>query len=152
MTMILFNKLLEEKPYEFIPPGKARGVLSSIVSSDVSVGLNSTKILQEVGRAFEADGVLIGYIYRWRERKGGDYGVSSPASVAFDLHIVRPADGALIWRGKFDKTQHSLSENIFDYDTFFQAQGRWMTVEKLAEMGLDKALARMPGTKIPGEE
>ena len=144
MTEILFDRLVTDKGYELISPGQAKGVFASIVYSDLNVGMGPIRILQEVGRAFAADAVLAGYIYRWREREGTDYAVNRPASVAFSLHFVRPADGAILWRAKFDKTQRSLSENLLDVATFVKGRGRWMSVERLARIGLEKILAEMP--------
>jgi len=149
MTGILFDQLVADKRYELISPGQAKGVFSTILDSDQNLGMTPLRILQEVGKTFEADAVLAGYIYRWREREGTDYAVGHPASVAFDLQLVRPTDGAILWKVKFDKTQRSLSENVFDLATFIEGGGRWMTVEKLAMHGLQKALGEMPSG--PGE-
>ena len=151
MTNLLFDRLVADKRCELVSPGQAEGVYSSIVDSDVNVGMGAVEILQKVGKTFGADAVLAGYIYRWRERKGTDYAVDRAASVAFDLHLVRPTDGAVLWRSKFDKTQRSLSENLFDLETFVQGGGRWMTVEKLAMLGLQKLLEEMPaGVRASG--
>jgi len=144
MTDRLFYRLVADERIELVAPGQAEGVYSSIVVSDANVGMGAVGILQEVGKTFGADAVLAGYVYRWREREGTDYAVDRPASVAFDLHLVRPMDGAVLWRSKFDKTQRSLSENVLDFETFVQGGGRWMTVEKLALLGLQKLLEEMP--------
>lgn len=152
MTDILFDRLVAESRYELVSPGQAKGAFSSIVNSDLNVGMGPVEILQEVGKAFAADVVLTGNLYRWREREGTDYGVNRPASVAFDLHLVRPADGAILWKARFDKTQRSLSENLFDVATFVKGKGRWMTAETLAKIGLQKLLAEMPkGPREGGE-
>lgn len=142
---ILFQRLVEDKRYALISPGQAKGVFSSIVHSDLNLGMGPVRILQEVGKTFEADAVLAGHIYRWREREGTNYAVNRPASVAFNLHLVRPADGAILWKGKFDKSQRSLFENLFDLATFIRGGGQWMTAEELAMPGLEKLLAEMPG-------
>ena len=67
-------------------------------------------------------------------------------AVAFDLSLVRPADGAILWRGNYDKTQKSLFENLFDWNTSVKSKGLWLTAKKLAAFGLEKLLAEMPGT------
>ena len=72
--------------------------------------------------------------------------------MAFDLHMIRPEDGRILWKGKFDKTQRSLSENLLDWAIFRQGRGRWMTVEELALYGLGKMLKEMPGGREGGEE
>ena len=150
MTNLLFEKLLEEKRYQLITPGQAIGVFSSIVSSDQNLGMDPIKVLERVGKAFSADAVLVGYIYRWENRLGTDYAVDRPASVAFDLYLVRPADGLILWKATFDKTQRSLTENLYDLSTFVKGGGRWMTADKLGRVGLQELLSKMPADK-PGE-
>lgn len=144
MTDVLFDRVAAEKGYELVSPDQAKSVFSRIIRSDKDVAMSPTEILQEMGNTFKADAVLTGYIYRWREREGTDYAVNRPASVAFDLHLISPAEGTMLWKAKFDKTQRSLSENVFDLSTFIESKGRWMTVEKLAMLGLQKMLVEMP--------
>jgi hypothetical protein len=152
MTDILFNRLVDDERFGLVSPGQARGVFSKLVDSDRNVSMAPVSIAQAVGRSFKADAVLGGYIYRWREREGGDYGVNRPASVAFNMHLIRPSDGAILWRSTYDKTQQSLSENLFDLSTFVEGGGRWMTAEKLAVIGLEKLLAQMPGAPVKETE
>ena len=142
MTAKLFEGVQKEGDYELISPGQARGVYSSLISSDAE--RTELGVFQQIGQTFSADAVLVGYLYRWRERVGGDLAADRSASVAFDLSLIRPEDGAILWRGKFDKTQQALSENLLEWDTFVRGQGRWMTAEKLAELGLEDMLSRMP--------
>jgi hypothetical protein len=149
MTDILYNRVAAEKGYGLVSPDQAKLVLSSIIRSDKNVAISPIEILQEVGNTFKADAVLTGYIYRWREREGTDYAVNRPASVAFDLHLISPAEGTTLWKAKFDETQRSLLENVFDVSTFFKSKGKWLTVEKLAMLGLQKMLAEMPAGKDP---
>jgi hypothetical protein len=152
MTEILFDRLINQKKYEMVSPGQSRGVFSSIVHSDSNLGIKPIKMFQELGKRFGVDAVLIGYIYRWRERDGTEYGVSHPASVGFDLHLVSPETGAILWTAKFDKTQRSLAENLFDFATFLHGKGKWMTAEELAMLGLQRMLEEMPGGKTKKEE
>lgn len=144
MSDVLFSKVAEEKNYELVPRKQAIGVYSSILASDQKVGISALKVMQALGKAFDADAVLVGYLYRWRERIGKDYGVDRPASVAFDLYLIRSFDSAIMWRSKFDKTQKSLSENILDMDTFLEGGGKWMDAETLAMIGLRKMIEEMP--------
>jgi hypothetical protein len=132
---------VKKKRFELISPGQARGVYSSLKLSDV-VG-SEIEIIKKIGLAFSAEGVLIGYLYRYREREGTDYAVDRPASVAFDLSLIGPQNGIVFWRGRFDKTQQHLSQNVLDMDTFMRGQGRWMTAERLAEIGLENVLGSL---------
>jgi len=148
LTDQLFDMLVTDKRWNLIPPGQAKGIVESIVVSDTKVGISPLKMLQEIGKTFGADAVLIGQVYRWRERVGSDFGIESPASVAFDLSLVRPSDGAILWRGNYDKTQKSLFENLFDLKDYIKSDGLWLTAKKLAKFGLDKLLEDMPGSPL----
>ncbi|MBW1782124.1 MAG: hypothetical protein JRL30_15460 [Deltaproteobacteria bacterium] len=147
LTDQLFDMLVTDKTWKLTPPGQAKGVVESIVGSDAKVGMSPLKLIQEVGKTFGADAVLTGQVYRWKERVGTDFGIESPASVAFDLSLVRPTDGAILWRGNYDKTQKSLFENLFDWNTYVKSKGLWLTAKKLATFGLEKLIAEMPGAR-----
>jgi len=152
MTNTLFERLVTDTSFSLVSPGQARGTFLDIVASDRSASLDTVEILQEVGRAFDADAVLVGYLYRWNERHGSDYGVKSPASVAFDLHILKSSGGEILWRGRFDKEQRSLSENLLDLETFIRGGGKWMTVRELALLGLKDLLTEMSSGLQEGED
>lgn len=145
---ILFNRVIAEKNFDLVSRGQAIGAFSSIIESDNNVGMTPIKMVQEVGKEFNADAILVGYIYRWREREGTDYGIKRAASVSMDLHLIRPFNGAIMWKCKYDKTQLSLTENLFDLSTFTESGGKWLTVEKLAAIGFDKMLKDMPSGEI----
>jgi hypothetical protein len=145
---IMLERVAAEKNYDLLPRSEAIGVYLDTLNSDKSVGMPMIEIVQEVGTKFNADAVLIGYLYRWREREGSSYSVKRAASVSFDLHLIQSNNGAIIWKSMYDKTQHSLSENLFDLGTFKESGGKWLTVEKLGEIGLRKIIEEMP----PGED
>ena len=142
ITSWLFDRIRENKRYEMIGPNQAKGAFASIVSSDQEI--SDREVFVRIGQSFSADAVIVGYIYRWREREGTNYSVSRPASVAFDLYLIEPEEGIILWGDKFDKTQKSLSENILDVGTFLKGKGRWMTADELAELGMSELLNKSP--------
>jgi hypothetical protein len=71
--------------------------------------------------------------------------VQSPASVAFDIHLISVADGSSIWYGYYDETQQSLSENLFRLRLFFKRKWKWITAEEMAISALDELLETFPG-------
>ncbi|MBW2708541.1 MAG: hypothetical protein JRD04_04540 [Deltaproteobacteria bacterium] len=152
MNNVLFDELIGDKRWTLVSPGQARGVLASIIDGDKKMEQTPREMLQSVGKAFEADAVLTGRIYRWQKRVGSDFAVDKPASVSFDLVLVRPSSGAILWRSHFDKTQQSLFANLFDFDTYVKSSGRWLTAEKLADIGLEKLIGEMPGVPEPKKE
>ncbi len=152
MNKVLFSDLMEGKQWTLVSPGQARGVLASIIDGDKKMEKSPLEMLQSVGKTFEADAVLAGRIYRWQKRVGSDFAVDRPASVSFDLVLVRPSNGAILWRSHFDKTQQSLFADLFDFDTYVKSAGRWLTAEKLADIGLEKLIRKMPGIPKPKKE
>jgi len=101
-------------------------------------------MIKDVGMTLEADAVLVGEVYRWQDRVGTDYGIEKPASVAFDLSLVRSSDGAILSRINYDKTQKSLMEDLLDLDTYVRSGGRWLTAEELADFGIKRLVSDMP--------
>jgi hypothetical protein len=143
LTEQLFVLLKDRKDIELIPASQSRGVVSDLLSEDKKK-LSERNLLIETGRALKADLVLSGYIFRFRERVGGKYSVDSPASVAFDIHLIRVADGHLLWSEHFDETQRPLSENLFQLGSFLQRKAKWITANEMAESGLKNILKTFP--------
>ena len=96
------------------------------------------------GRENQTDVVLLGLVYRFKERVGTGYSVETPASVAFDMHLIRVKDGRIIWSAHFNETQRSLGDNLFQLGTFLSRGGRWVTVEELAASGLEEIIRKFP--------
>jgi hypothetical protein len=138
----LFEKLTKDGSHQWVPPREAAAAFSQLASANPT--LTDWEIYVRIGKSLSTGGVLGGHVYRWREREGTDYAVNRPASVAFDLYLMSAGDGMILWKAKFDKTQISLSENLFDLQTFLKAKGRWMTADELAEMGLTDFVETFP--------
>lgn len=97
----------------------------------------------ELGKQLRADHVMVGLVWRYKQRAGSSMSVQSPASVAFSAFLVNVADGALVWEATFDKTQASLSENLFDAPMFLKQGMKWLTAEELAAYGAEKMLKEL---------
>ncbi|MDY6986603.1 MAG: hypothetical protein SWQ30_00975 [Thermodesulfobacteriota bacterium] len=139
MTHQLTEWMKEKTSYTLIPWGTAQSVRASLLAEEI--GMSEHRLLVETGKRLEADAVISGTIYRFRERVGAALSVDTPASVAFGLHLHRVADGRLIWVGRFDETQHSLSEDLFRWRTFLKRGGGWLTAEELASFGFQEVMA-----------
>ena len=57
--------------------------------------------------------MLLGKVYRYRERQGGELGSTGAASVGFELSLHAAPDARVLWTGRFDHTQKALSEDLF---------------------------------------
>lgn len=98
---------------------------------------------KKLGQLVYADAVISSRILRYRERVGEEWGVKSPASVAFILELWDVKRGDLIWSARFDETQKPLSENIFAIGEFAQRGARWLKAEELALEGVKKAVHQL---------
>jgi hypothetical protein len=112
--------------------------------SPESFVLWSVPALQKVGRDLNADAVITGHVFCFRERVGYPLSVEKPASVAFGIYLVRTSDGAILWKGIFNRTQQSLFENLLQARSFIKGGGKWLTSEELADLGIDEILATFP--------
>ena len=140
LTNRLFFLLSDRDDIELIPQGKEQGVWSKLLSGRLS----ERSLIVETGSALGADAVLAGYIYRFRERIGNRYSVDSPASVAFDVHLVNVANGRIMWIGHLDETQQPLSDNLLQLGTFIKRKGTWITADEIAFSGLEEMLQKFP--------
>lgn len=133
--------------YQVIPPEKAEDVIELNREGDLKIQNERHKVT-EAGRKLGADVVLVGYLYRFKERIGTNYAVDSPASVAFDINMISTHNGELLWSADFDETQQSLSENLFLIGTFIKRRGIWVTAEQMATMALDELFENMPKPRL----
>jgi hypothetical protein len=140
----LFLEQLDKKRPKFnvIAGERVAGVFRRISTDSLTISLH--EVLREVGKELEAEGVVVGYVYRYRERKGVSYTVEQPASVTFEIHLLRVSDGELVWRGSFDKTQSSLMENLLQFASFFRGKGKWVTAKELTGEGVEQVLKTFP--------
>jgi hypothetical protein len=99
--------------------------------------------LRQIGEMVFADAVMVGRIERFRERIGDDWGVKSPASVAFVLDLIDVRRGDVIWSARFDETQKALSDNIFGLGDIGQRGVRWLRAEQLSMDGVKKAVGQL---------
>lgn len=97
--------------------------------------------LVEADDAPSTDARLEGTLYRFQHREGGELGVSRPASVGLSVRLLRGTDGALLWKGKYDETQHPTSESLGDVRLWPTRGWRWLTAEELLHYGVGE-LAR----------
>lgn len=143
LTDQLMAVLTARGDFSLIPPDEAEGVVQQLVSPDGRL-LPPLDLLQRAGRSVDADGVLLGRVYRFEERIGAKFSVQRPASVTFDLLLIRVVDGRILWTGRFEETQKSLSENLFNLGTFVRRGGRWISAQEMAQAGLEEMLKTFP--------
>lgn len=101
-------------------------------------------VLIKLGEMLNADYMMAGNIWRYRERVGTSFSVESPASVGFAVYLVDVKSKELIWKDSYDETQQALLENLFNIKDFFKQGFKWLTAEELARFGMNKMFEDFP--------
>ncbi len=137
--------LADQATFRFVPDLTVADALPSAHSA----GDDLVSRAVALGKAVEADGVIVGHVSRFRERVGTEMGAKRPASVAFDLALVDVGSGKVVWHGQFNRTQEALSSNLFDFWMFWRAGPHWFSARELAGLGVEKLFADM--TRVAGK-
>ena len=141
MSDRMYDMLIDGKDYEMINLQETKNLTNPAL---FKAGVDEIKKIQAIGNAVSADIVLMGYFYRFQEREGSELSASNPASVAFDVYLINVEDGAILWKGRFDKTQKFLSDNLLEIKAFFKFKGKWVDADTLAGIGLQELIDKMP--------
>ena len=142
LTQALMDILAKKAGFALVPPDQAGTVFIRLERE--MMGRPLAEIVALTGKRLNADAVLVGYVYRYRELVGGSMAASQPASVAFDLSMVRVADQAVVWKNSFDQTQRPLTENILKVGQYLEHGMRWFTVKQFARIGMDQLMRSFP--------
>jgi len=138
----IFLKKLEQKKIELLAGEKVAGIYQRVHVD--SLKKPPLSLIREVGDALGAEGVIAGYVFRFRERKGVAYSVERPASVGFEIHLIRSSDAVIVWKGSYDRTQSTLMEDLLQIASFYREGGRWVTAEELTEEGVEEIIKSFP--------
>jgi len=142
LTKILYAKMEALERFRVLPLEKTEEVLTPAMKEQFEQKPIPSVI--RIGKELGTDFVLAAFLFRYQERVGSAIGVEKPASVALDVHLFRLRDGLEVWRGKFDETQKSLSENLLKMGSFFRRKASWLRAEELASVGMDEMLKQLP--------
>ncbi|HWP91932.1 MAG TPA: hypothetical protein VNN20_07030 [Thermodesulfobacteriota bacterium] len=135
LTDSMYSELIAKvKGIEFISPQSSSEELTR-VREDNPILLDKSAVV-EAGKNLGADAVLFGYISEYKEREGGELGVSSAASVAFSVQLLNTVDGQILWEDYFAETQRPLSENLLEVRKFLRRGAKWITADDLAKEGV----------------
>jgi nucleotide-binding universal stress UspA family protein len=102
------------------------------------------KLAKKFGENLQADLVVIGTIWRFREKGTVKENPDSPASVAFSVYLMEVASGKRLWRDAFDGTQKTLSEDVLGGLKQIKMGLRWLPVKELAHYGVKNVFRKFP--------
>lgn len=92
----------------------------------------------------KVDYVLVPILWSYSERVGNQFSAKDPASASFTLYLISAKEKKRVWKESFDKTQQSLTDNLFNAKELFKLGGKWVTAEEYAEAGMLKILNDFP--------
>ena len=136
LTRILWEQLRAKTTTSLIPPEQSVGERAEMLSE--TADFRERRMVAELGRRQGADAVLLGTLYRYRERVGLNYAADTPAAVTFDLILLDTASGRVVWWRSFDEVQQALSENLLKIGTFLKDKGRWLTAAQMSSRALEE--------------
>ncbi len=142
LTRHLVSFIKSNTEIDILYPNQAQMHYDDFKSGNESMAHEVNELIEN-GRLLGADAVMTGHLYRFKERIGTTYSVVSPASVAFDLHLIGVSSGRVLWAGHVDETQRSLSENLFEIGAFIKRKGEWVSADDLATSGLNDLLIKL---------
>lgn len=96
-----------------------------------------------IGRCMNVDLLVVPQMLEFRERAGGELGVSKPAKIVMDVFLIDVRNESLIGRSRFDETQTALTSNLLEADKFFKRGGKWVSGSQLAREGMVKAVKEL---------
>jgi len=102
------------------------------------------KLAVRFGTHLKADLVVVGTVWRFREKGVDKEMPGSQASVAFAVYLVDVASGRRLWRNGFDGTQKILSEDLLEGLKQARVDLRWVSATELARLGVKAAFRRFP--------
>lgn len=142
VTQLLWNRLKTRQGMTVLSPGEAARALTSQAALQPSPGQSQAVT---VAKQLKADASLIGQVRVYRERVGGRFGASPPATVGFEAKVVA-ADGQVLWEGNYYEKQRPMTEDLMG---FIQRRGVFVTAEELAAYGVEHMLNEFPfGTAV----
>jgi nucleotide-binding universal stress UspA family protein len=102
------------------------------------------KLAVKFGERLQADLVVVGTIWRFREKGANKEVDSSPASVAFAVYLVDVASGQRLWRNAYDGSQKIFSEDVVGGFRQVKIDLRWISVTDLARLGVKNVFRKLP--------
>lgn len=137
ITAKVVSALANRPALRVIRPQESLTVIDKISPED---SRSIKKLVQEVGTHFKVDAVMTGLVRTYREREGSKLG-ADPAAVGFEIYLLKPSDGKVLWTGEFFEEQKPLTQ---DFVGFFEKGGGFVTADKLAELGVTKVMKAFP--------
>jgi hypothetical protein len=129
---------------------------SEVQNAEVELVLNNQQdtprdMAKKLGHILKVDVAVIGTVWRYRERGAVDGIPDSPSTVAFAVYFIEVESGRMLWRGLFEGTQQTLSDNLLQAREQLKLGLKWLTADELAEHGVREVFQKFPPNILPGD-
>ena len=109
-------------------------------------------LADRLGKMLNADLIVVGTVWRYRDRGAIQGFPDKPASVAFALYLVDPGSGRQLWRRIFDETQEYALKDMSKFTDRIKMGLKWLSSDELARYGVKQTLEAFPDYIIPVTE
>jgi hypothetical protein len=110
------------------------------------------ELAQRLASMLGADLMVVGTVWRYRDRGAIEGFPEKPASVAFAVYLVDPETGRRVWRKIFDETQEFALKDMSKFTDRMKMGLKWLSVDELARYGVKVAFNAFPNSVIPIRE
>jgi len=107
-------------------------------------GATPKSIAIETGKSAGADFVLIGSVWRYKNRVSAKGSSDQPTSVAFVVYLLDVPTGNIFWKNKFVKSQTTLTQDITNFKLVVKGGVKWLSADELAEYGVNAVFEEFP--------
>ena len=99
---------------------------------------------RRMGQSLSADLMLVGTVWRYRDRDAIEGIPDRPASVAFALYLVEAETGRRLWRGIFDMAQEFVLRDMARFSDRIRMGFKWLSADELARHGVKEVFRPFP--------
>ena len=135
-------------PNTLILPDDAMAAYNALSADENKDTLRSLAV--RFGKKLNADYVLVGTVWRYRDRSQKEDAFERPASVAFVAYLVDVTDGRRVWKGYYDKSQKALTDDLSNAPLFFKGGAKWLTANEIAKIAVGETFKSFPFDRIKG--
>lgn len=138
-----FAQVLAEHSQNEFTPAQRAFVCAKQLGDQFKAPQAALRRWSALGRCMNVDLLIVPQLLEWRERDGGEYGVTTPAKVVMDIYVLDVNAESLISRSRYDETQSALTSNLLDTGKFLKRGGKWVQARDLAQEGMEKAVKEL---------
>jgi len=106
-------------------------------------------LARRMGESLSADLLMVGTVWRYRDRGAIEGFPDRPASVAFALYLVDAESGRRLWRGVFDLAQEFALGDLARFTDRIRMGLKWLSADELARHGVKEVFRPFPANIKP---